>query len=99
MSSLRLAGVVTLSAPVEFQGQTAEEAVPGLVVPLLFIAAEDDGGAGGARELQRLSGDQGDLQIVPGSEHGTDIFSGAQADAVWRLLSDFLQQNLEVGNL
>ena len=45
MSSLRLAGVVTLSAPVEFQGLSAADSVPDLVVPLLFVAAEDDAGA------------------------------------------------------
>ncbi len=99
MSSVRLAGVVTLSAPVEFQGLSAAEAVPTLVVPLLFIAAENDVGAEGARKLEELSGNKGDLQIVPGSDHGTDLFSGAQADTVWQMLLDFLQQNLQVGNL
>jgi pimeloyl-ACP methyl ester carboxylesterase len=99
MSSVRLAGVATLSAPVEFQGLSAAAAVPTLVVPLLFIAAENDVGAEGARQLEELSGNKGDLQIVPGSDHGTDLFSGAQADTVWGLLLDFLQKNLQVGNL
>jgi pimeloyl-ACP methyl ester carboxylesterase len=99
MSSWRLAGVVTLSAPVEFEGLSATDSVPQLVVPLLFIAAEDDVGAEGARKLEELSGNKGDLQIVPGSDHGTDLFSGAQAGTVWQLLLDFLQQNLQVGNL
>lgn len=99
MSSVRLAGVATLSAPVEFEGLSATGAVPTLVVPLLFIAAEDDVGAEGARKLEELSSNKGDLQIVPGSDHGTDLFSGAQADTVWRLLLGFLQQNLQVGNL
>jgi pimeloyl-ACP methyl ester carboxylesterase len=99
MSSVRLAGVVTLSAPVEFQGLSAAGSVPQLVVPLLLIAAENDVGAEGARKLEELSGNKGDIQIVPGSDHGTDLFSGAQADRVWQLLLDFLQQELQVGNL
>lgn len=99
ISSLRLAGVVTLSAPVEFEGLSATDSVPELVMPLLFIAAENDVGAEGARKLQELSGNKGDLQIVPGSDHGSDLFSGAEAETVWQLLLDFLQQELQVGNL
>jgi pimeloyl-ACP methyl ester carboxylesterase len=99
MSSVRLAGVVTLSAPVAFEGLSATDSVPQLVVPLLFIAAEDDVGAESARKLEELSGNKGDLQIVPGSDHGSDLLSGAHADTVWQLLLDFLQQELQVGNL
>jgi alpha/beta superfamily hydrolase len=100
ISSVRLAGVVTLSAPVEFEGLSATGAVPTLVgLPLLFIAAEGDAGADGARELQELAGDQGDLEILPGSEHGTDLLEGSQAETVWSLLLNFLQQNLEWGEL
>jgi pimeloyl-ACP methyl ester carboxylesterase len=99
MSSLRLAGVATLSAPASFKGLSAQESVPQLVVPLLFIAAQNDVGAEGARNLQELSAGKGDLQIVPGSEHGTELFSGEQADTVWQLLTGFLQQTLEVGGL
>jgi pimeloyl-ACP methyl ester carboxylesterase len=99
MSSFRFAGVATLSAPVEFQGLSAADEVPELVVPLLFIAAEDDVGAAGAHQLEDLSGGSGDLQIVAGSDHGTNLLTGAQADTVKALLLDFLQQNLEAGNL
>ncbi len=78
MSSFRLAGVATLSAPVEFEGLSAADSVPQLVVPLLFIAAENDGRSWKAPESwRRLSGGKGDLQIVPGSDHGTDLFSGS----------------------
>ena len=30
------------SAPVEFEGLSAEQAVPDIVVPMLFVAAEND---------------------------------------------------------
>ncbi len=87
-------GVVSLSAPVEFKGLSAEEAVPMLSCPLLFIAAEDDVGVEGAEALEQLTRNQGDLQIVPGGDHGTDLLEGAAADEVWALLGGFLAENL-----
>ena len=47
LSSLRVAGVITLSAPVEFMGLSAAKTVPQLVVPMLFISAEQDEGGEG----------------------------------------------------
>lgn len=88
-----VAGVVTLSAPVEFRGLSAAEVVPELMVPLLFIAAEDDVGAEGARELQQLSRDRGDMQILPGEGHGTNLFDGEAAEQAWDLLVGFLNKN------
>jgi dienelactone hydrolase len=96
LSRVLATGVATLSAPVEFKGLSAAEAVPRLLMPLLFMAAEDDSGAGEARQLRQLSGDAGDLQIVPGHDHGTDLLEGSQADHVWELLLAFVQQNLPV---
>ena len=66
LSSIRLAGIATLSAPVEFRGLSAAAAVPRIIVPLLFLAAEKDAGADGARELEKLSSGRGQLQILPG---------------------------------
>jgi dienelactone hydrolase len=93
-SSVRLACVATFSAPVEFKGISAQAAMPAIVVPMMFVAAEGDVGAAGAQELQRLSGDKGVLHILPGSDHGTDLFTGSEADSAWQLLLDFLRQNL-----
>jgi pimeloyl-ACP methyl ester carboxylesterase len=87
-------GVVTLSAPVEFKGLSVAEDVPMPVCPLLFIAAEDDVGAEGAAALEQLAQNQGDLQIVPGDDHGTDLLKGAESDKVWALLTAFLAENL-----
>jgi pimeloyl-ACP methyl ester carboxylesterase len=89
-----VAGVATLSAPVEFKGLSAEKAVPKLTAPLLFIAAEDDAGAEGAKALQELASNKGDLKLLPGNEHGTELLEGAHADEVWGLLSGFLEQVL-----
>lgn len=91
-----LAGVATLSAPVTFQGLNAEHAVEDIYCPLLFIAAKDDEGTDAALELERLSSNTGQLEIVPGSDHGTDLLSGSQKDKVYRVLLDFLRKNLPV---
>jgi pimeloyl-ACP methyl ester carboxylesterase len=94
LSSIRLAGIATLSAPVEFRGLSAAAAVPRIVVPLLFIAAEKDAGAAGARQLEQLSSGRGDLEIVPGSDHGTDLLTGAQGEKVYSLLVQFIRDSL-----
>jgi pimeloyl-ACP methyl ester carboxylesterase len=98
LSRLQVTGVVTLSAPVEFKGLSATEAVPKLQMPLLLIAGEDDEGADGAKALRELSGNTADLQIVPGDDHGTDLLEGSQADRVWALLLGFIEQNLPVSS-
>jgi dienelactone hydrolase len=90
LSSVRLAGIAALSAPVEFRGLSATEAVPRIIVPLLFIASENDDGADGARKLETLSSGKGVLQILPGEDHGTELLTGAQADTTYQLLLDFL---------
>lgn len=94
LSSLRVTGVITLSAPVEFMGLSAEEAASLLALPMLFVAAEQDEGASGARDLEQLSGGTGELQILAGSGHGTDLFGGPSAEQVWTLILDFLTENL-----
>jgi pimeloyl-ACP methyl ester carboxylesterase len=86
-----LVGVATLSAPVSFQGLAAQDAVPGLTCPLLFIAAEKDVGADGARALEQLSGGTADLEIMPGADHGTNLLAGSNAARVMELLSTFLK--------
>jgi pimeloyl-ACP methyl ester carboxylesterase len=98
LSRVFVSGVATLSAPVEFKGLSAQTAVPKLTMPLLFVAAEKDAGADGARRLQELSGDTGDLHIVPGDDHGTDLLQGDQAGEVWGLLLSFVHENLPLSS-
>lgn len=93
-SPIPVSGVVTLSAPVEFKGLSAAEAVPRLRIPLLFIAAEDDAGADSARQLQQLATSACEVQLVPGDDHGTELLQGSQAEKVWNLLSAFIERNL-----
>jgi pimeloyl-ACP methyl ester carboxylesterase len=97
LSSIRMAGVAALSAPVEFNGLSASQAATDLEIPLLLVAAEGDSAAGAARQLESLAGDVAELHILPGSEHGTDVFSGDQADAVRQLLIDFVRGCMPLG--
>ena len=91
-NAVRLAGVISYSAQVEFMGQSAQEAVPAIQVPMLFIAAENDEGAAGAQALYDLSGGTADLQILSGGDHGTNLFLGTEAAEAERLLDEFLAE-------
>lgn len=94
LSSIRVAGVVALSAPVEFQGLSVQVDVASIEVPMLLVAAQGDAGAAEARRLQELSGGRGQLEILLGNEHGTELFTGPQAEEIWRLLLEFVQDNM-----
>ena len=86
--------VVTLSAPVEFQGLSAREAVTRVRPPKLFMAAEGDEGAQGARDLYRAAPEPREMELFPGTAHGTDLLSGAGSDRVRARLFAFLVRNL-----
>jgi pimeloyl-ACP methyl ester carboxylesterase len=86
-------GVVTLSAPSTFMGLTAApESLVGVSVPKLFVAADGDGSA--AQTAQAFY-DQAPppkrVEIVPGTEHGTDLLQGRQSEVVRRLVTSFLE--------
>lgn len=86
-----VAGVVTLSAPVEFQGLSARGDLGRITVSKLIIASEGDRPAeASARELEAQSPAPKYLRILPGAAHGTDLLYGDQKEAVQKLLSDFL---------
>lgn len=69
-------GVISLSAPDEFHGVDARKAVPKLTMPVLFVAAERDGGyAEGARSMHASAKQHGSkLLVVTGSgSHGVGL--------------------------
>jgi dienelactone hydrolase len=87
------AGVFSLSAPANFGRLAADDAVLGLRVPILFVAAEGDGTfADDARALYGRSG-SGDrtLAIVPGAAHGTQMLEDPAVDA---LVTQFIEHVL-----
>jgi pimeloyl-ACP methyl ester carboxylesterase len=75
-----VAGVVSLSAPAQFTGVDAAQAVPRLNVPVLFLAAADDASgvfASDARALHDAAASTNKrIEILPGSSHGVTLVSG-----------------------
>jgi pimeloyl-ACP methyl ester carboxylesterase len=86
--------VVALSAPVEFEGLSARDAVTRVRPPKLFVAAEDDEGAQGARDLYRAAPEPRELELVPGQAHGTNLIVGPGADEVKARVFAFLARYL-----
>src|SRR6185503_19697888 len=90
-SRVPVAGVATLSAPVAFRGLDAEPVLGKVTTRKLFIAAERDAPATEAAKLfATKAADPKTIQIVPGNEHGTALFEGAEAAAVKKALAAFL---------
>jgi pimeloyl-ACP methyl ester carboxylesterase len=65
-------GVISLSAPVSFDGVNAEKAAPSLKSPALYLAGDTDGDfATYAKSIQSATpADLGALVVVPGAQHG-----------------------------
>lgn len=72
-----VAGVVSLSGPRNFGGANAEAAVPKLRVPVLYVAAKDDGGGSFAEDarwlFERTPASDKQLEILEGSSHGVSL--------------------------
>lgn len=81
------AGVVSLSAPDTFQGIDATAAAPGLTVPALYIAAENDEPYVTAAGVLAAATPAGDARVYAGSRHGTDLFADHPADLTAQLLT------------
>jgi pimeloyl-ACP methyl ester carboxylesterase len=87
-------GVITLSAPVEFRGLSARDAVTRVMAPKLFVGAADDAGGPAARELDAMASEPKEVAVFPGSDHGTDLLEGDQGIAVLARMEEFLARNL-----
>lgn len=85
-------GVVTLSAPSTFMGLSVPpETLAMVTAPKLFVAADGDGvAAQTAQAFYQQSPPSKRVEIVTGTEHGTDLLEGRQSELVRRLLLDFL---------
>ncbi|MGH2676848.1 MAG: alpha/beta hydrolase [Actinomycetota bacterium] len=89
-SRAELEGVATLSAPSTFMGIAAPaEVVAAVDEPKLFVAAQgDEQAALTAQALYTTASGAKRVEIVTGSDHGTDLLEGTQAEVVrMRLLS------------
>jgi alpha-beta hydrolase superfamily lysophospholipase len=87
-------GVVTLSAPSTFMGLTAPpEILAGVMVPKLFVAADGDGTAAEtAQSFYEQSPPPKRVEIVTGTEHGTDLLGGRQSELVRSLVTSFIER-------
>ena len=88
-----VSGVVSLSAPVEFQGIDVK--AERVKVPVLLIATRGDGSAKRSLELMVEEGIVGELAetIVyeAGNDHGTDILKGENSAAARERILAFLE--------
>jgi pimeloyl-ACP methyl ester carboxylesterase len=88
-------GVITLSAPALFGGVSAEDAVPHLACPALFLAAEyDEPFAGAAQRFAAAAPKEQPHQVFVaiGTEHGTALLAGGESKRVGDLIEAFLKQ-------
>jgi dienelactone hydrolase len=92
-----VAGVISLSAPVFFQGMDAAAAVKELAVPVLYAACQNDDGYGDDASTllgATAPGHPRKLLVVPGcSSHGVrlaDPAGGPEATSVRATMRDFL---------
>lgn len=80
----RIGGVISVSAPISFQGLDANLAgLAEIKTPKLFIAGKSDpaGAAAAAEAMYRKSSDMKQLLIVPTDQHGAFILSDQTSDA------------------
>jgi pimeloyl-ACP methyl ester carboxylesterase len=89
-----LEAVVTLSAASSFMGLSiAPEAVELIDEPKLFVASLGDGPAAVmAQQLYALAPSPKRVEVVNGSDHGTDLLGGGRKGPVDRLILEFLSE-------
>lgn len=88
-----IAGVVTISAPAEFQGQNAVEAIAKVSAPMYLISAEEDTAAMvSLEELLESAGPTAVSETFAGGEHGTGLLEGTQAADVGAKIIRFLDE-------
>jgi pimeloyl-ACP methyl ester carboxylesterase len=87
--------VISLSGPAQFGAVEAATTAPGLAVPSLFVAAQNDTPfVDDARSLfAAVQRPDKQLEIVPGSAHGTNLLSGPTGAHVRALLLAFLRDH------
>jgi dienelactone hydrolase len=86
--------IVTLSAPTQFEGLSIDPAtLQNVEAPKLFVAGTGDAGAAqAAQQLYDESLGARPLEIIPTSDHGTDLLTGSRGEEVEKLLVSYLAQ-------
>lgn len=89
-------GVVTVSAPAQFENQDALSVIPNVSAPTLLIASEDDTQAMlSLQELLDASDPSPASEVYAGNLHGTNLFQSESehADAVRQRIFQFLREH------
>lgn len=86
-----IVGVAAISSPVEHEGAVffSPEELARVSLPKLFINTEHDECAAGTRRMYDLVPAPKEMVFYPGSAHGTEIFSTADAPGLLRHLLNF----------
>ncbi len=92
-SQQRVAGVVAVSPPAEFEGLDAVEAVSNITAPKLLVASEDDTEAIGFQDLLDAASEPVDSEVYPGNAHGTNLLQSEHSAALRALILQFLGEN------
>jgi len=93
LNKVKVNGVVTISAPPEFQGLAVGEKWAQTIVPKLFLATNNDGQAAFfARQFYRQAYEPKELEIYPGSAHGTNLFYTSLKQKLFRRLDNFMKK-------
>lgn len=94
---VEVAAIVTLSAPLSFEGLTVDGVgLSSVTEPKLFVAGLEDGAAAQAAQvLFEDSSPPKDVEVVPVGDHGTDLLSGGRAEVVRTRILTFLQVHTE----
>ncbi len=86
-----VAGVVSISAPAQYQLLDALATLPRIRAPKLFITSEDDVPAQRSQEqFWAEASNPKEQEIYPGDAHGTDILASPIGPQVEQRLLDFL---------
>jgi dienelactone hydrolase len=86
--------IVTLSAPLSFEGLTIDPTtLQNVEAPKLFIAGTGDATAAqAAQQLYDQALGSRRLEIVPANDHGTDLLTGTRGEEVQKLITTYLAQ-------
>ncbi len=86
--------IVTLSAPLSFEGLTIDPTtLQNVEAPKLFIAGNGDSTAAqAAQQLYDQALGSRRVEIVPTDDHGTDLLTGTRGEEVQKLITTYLTQ-------
>ena len=81
-----ITGIITLSAPAEFEGLDATHYSPFVHGPLLLIAADEDGEAANDALAIASGNEAAEVLVLPGAQHGTNLFAEHGTQITERIL-------------